>query len=295
MVNYRDHPPQDRTYITQVHDLIGDIEKVKNWIKNTYAGGGGDGPESVCCALNDCLEKLSWRDDAVKIVILIADAPPHGLGSEYDGFPKGCPDKVDPVEVAHKMAKKGITLYCVGCEPSITPYMQFFIALCLITGGQYVPLDNANKLSNVIIGGAREEMSMEKMMADAHNEYMKEVAEKGGRVDEDELTKRIHSVINKKNDLNTGLKDHIVNIQISDSVKEISKAENLSDLLTKASELKVSLHGKVIAPAFSYKSCSTAFSSATHTASTTDFSLPTFPPISLPYFKKVTVTKVKKM
>jgi hypothetical protein len=96
------------------------------------------------------------------------------------------------------MAKKGITLYCAGCEPSLTAYRQFFIALCLITGGQYVPLADAAELTNVIVGGAREDISMEKLMAQAHAEYMKEVAEKGECVNEDELTKRIHSVINSK-------------------------------------------------------------------------------------------------
>ena len=63
---------------------------------------------------------------------------------------KGCPLGNDPVEIAHKMAEKGITLYCAGCEPSLTPYRQFFIALCLITGGQYVPLNQANNLTSVI-------------------------------------------------------------------------------------------------------------------------------------------------
>lgn len=96
------------------------------------------------------------------------------------------------------MAKRGITLYCAGCEPSLFNFRQFFIALCLITGGQYVPLDDSENLTNVIIGGAREDISMEKLMAQVHNEYMKEVAEKGKRVDEDELTRRIHNVLNSK-------------------------------------------------------------------------------------------------
>ena len=39
---------------------------------------------------------------------------------------------------------------------------------------------------------------MEKMMAQVHNEVMKEAAEKGTRVDEDELTKRIHNLLNSK-------------------------------------------------------------------------------------------------
>jgi hypothetical protein len=63
-----------------VDDLTDDMEKTKKTISNANASGGGDCPEAVCCGLYDCLDKLSWRDEAVKCVILIADAPPHGLG-----------------------------------------------------------------------------------------------------------------------------------------------------------------------------------------------------------------------
>lgn len=80
LVNYRDHPPQDRTYVTNIHHLTDDIKKTREFINKTRASGGGDFPEAVCCGLNDCLHELKWRDDAVKVVILIADAPPHGLG-----------------------------------------------------------------------------------------------------------------------------------------------------------------------------------------------------------------------
>jgi hypothetical protein len=122
-------------------------------------------------------------------------------GCGFDSYPNGCPHKYDPVEHAHKMAEQGITLYCVGCEPSITPFKQFFVALALITGGKYVPLANATELTKVIIGGAREEVSMEKLMAQVHDEVMKEAAAKGTRVDEDELTKRIHKLLNQQGNL----------------------------------------------------------------------------------------------
>jgi len=39
---------------------------------------------------------------------------------------------------------------------------------------------------------------MEKMMAQVHNEVMKEAAEKGTRVNEEELTKRIHNLLNSQ-------------------------------------------------------------------------------------------------
>jgi hypothetical protein len=49
---------------------------------------GGDTPEAVADALHAVL-KLSWRPEAVKICVLISDAPPHGLVSSGDEFPEG--------------------------------------------------------------------------------------------------------------------------------------------------------------------------------------------------------------
>lgn len=42
-VAYRDHPPQDRTYVTKMHDLSS-FEKTLKFIKAQTAAGGGDFP-----------------------------------------------------------------------------------------------------------------------------------------------------------------------------------------------------------------------------------------------------------
>lgn len=68
------------------------------------------------------------------------------------------------------MAQKSITLYCVGCEPAILDYKDFFAAIAYLTGGQYVPLRNAKLLSKVIVGGAIEEISLEKLMEEVQLE-----------------------------------------------------------------------------------------------------------------------------
>lgn len=78
-------------------------------------------------------------------------APPHGLeGAVGDRMPNGCPKKNDPVEIANHMAERSITLYSVGCEPSLKPYRRFFQTISLITGGKYVPLEQAENLTQVI-------------------------------------------------------------------------------------------------------------------------------------------------
>lgn len=63
----------------------------------------------------------------------------------------GCPDNLDPMEVIQTLAQMSVTLYMVGCEPSIRNYRDFFMALAHTTGGQYVPLRNAQLLSQVNI------------------------------------------------------------------------------------------------------------------------------------------------
>ena len=91
----------------------------------------------------NCLKLLIFT------LILVADAPPHGLGIDHDGFPEGCPSRNDPMKACKTMVESGIVLYSVGCEPAILSYKDFFMGLAFKTGGQYVPLSRAQALSQV--------------------------------------------------------------------------------------------------------------------------------------------------
>lgn len=128
MVEYRDHPPQEETFVVRANDFTESIKEMKKWLEACSAQGGGDGPEAVADGLHAAL-KLSWRENATKICVLIADAPPHGLSPSGDSFPNGCPDGIDPLDVVNKLAEKAITLYSVGCEPALVPYKEFFLPL----------------------------------------------------------------------------------------------------------------------------------------------------------------------
>lgn len=77
MIAYRDHPPQDVSYVTKQLPFTSDVSQVKEFLKTLYASGGGDGPEAVTAAMKEALE-LDWRPNASRITLLIADAPPHG-------------------------------------------------------------------------------------------------------------------------------------------------------------------------------------------------------------------------
>ena len=88
LIEYRDHPPQDDSFVTRVHDFTASVKEMKTWLEAASASGGGDTPEAVADAWQALLQ-LNWRGNATKICVHIADAPPHGLGQGGDGFPNG--------------------------------------------------------------------------------------------------------------------------------------------------------------------------------------------------------------
>merc|ERR1719474_1567234 len=79
--------------ITKSVDFTPYPFQIKLELDPIQASGGGDGPECLTSALYDCSTNLKWRDEAIKIIIVITDAPPHGLEKRgRDGFPNGDPD-----------------------------------------------------------------------------------------------------------------------------------------------------------------------------------------------------------
>jgi len=162
LVAFRDHPPQENTYSTKTFPLTESIEEMQQNIGSLTAQGGGDGPEAVTCALNEALN-MNYREGSVRIVVVISDAPPHGLGEFLDGFPQGCDCGFDPLEVARKMVLKNIIIYSVGVEPALGTYKNgraFYRAISDITNGRYLSLGKAHLLKDVIVGGSIEELDL---------------------------------------------------------------------------------------------------------------------------------------
>lgn len=172
VVAYRDHPPQDMSFITLTAPLTSDIPSVRTFLGELSARGGGDDPEAVGAALGEAVQ-LDWRPDAVKVAVLIADAPPHGIGEMGDGFPQGVPGSTDPFSAIEALAALGVRLYTVGCLPAINRYrftIPFFVEAARKTGGKPVALEGADRLGDVIFGASLVEMGLNelKVVAQSH-------------------------------------------------------------------------------------------------------------------------------
>lgn len=73
LVVYRDRGDE---YVTRTFALTGDIAALQRDLAAQSADGGGDWPEAMHTALREAYD-LDWRRDAVRVAMLVADAPPH--------------------------------------------------------------------------------------------------------------------------------------------------------------------------------------------------------------------------
>jgi len=237
LVMYRDHPPQDSTYVTQIREFTSDITIMRHYVNEMQAAGGGDTPEAMTSGLFQSLS-LPYRDTATKVCVLIADAPPHGLSGSGDGFPNGDPNTEDLLSISRQLATRGIRVYCVGCEPSISSYveatswMKWTAELC---SGRYVSLQRANFLSNIIIGGCREELNLDKLAKEVIVEKNK--MSKEGFIFEEDIDSRkkaaslIASQLNDRKQTTVELQFHeLPNSNAFKFYNVFNDAQNLSDV-----------------------------------------------------------------
>jgi Mg-chelatase subunit ChlD len=75
MTVYRD---RGDLFVTRTFDFTGSVDVFKAALAEVRASGGGDTPEDLNAGLHQAVTSPSWRgDDTVKLIFLIADAPPH--------------------------------------------------------------------------------------------------------------------------------------------------------------------------------------------------------------------------
>lgn len=106
IVAYRDHPPQEHSWVTREKDFT-DFENSTKFLEELNASGGGDPPEAVLDGLYDAVFKLNWRDTSEKILFLLLDNPGHGIrwGTIYD-----CPCGYHEKDILKEMKNKQINL-----------------------------------------------------------------------------------------------------------------------------------------------------------------------------------------
>jgi hypothetical protein len=140
VVEYRDHPPQDRL-VSRAHAFTPDLDEAQRTIRGLAAKGGGDGPEAVLDGLVAACRGLAWRPHARRLAVLVGDSPPHGIGAGGDAFAGGCPCG-ETIASASAMAEEArVTVHAVG----LTPWVESsFAELSALTGDQFFSIRRAD-------------------------------------------------------------------------------------------------------------------------------------------------------
>ncbi len=201
LVRYRDHPPEDLSFVTRTSPFIEDAEKIKGAILSMVASGGGDAPEAVSDALFE-VTRLNWREKAAKVVIWMGDAPPHGVEPTGDNFPEGCPDGKDWKTEAQRAYDKGILIYSVGCFPEIARYtraIEVYKEVAEKTNGTFIPLEQAQLLVFLITGVAESELEKLKIEEFVLQELQKvKASSPEGALSESELEEKLSEALMAK-------------------------------------------------------------------------------------------------
>ena len=142
VVEYRDHPPQDNSFVARPHAFEADLARCQKVINGLQPDGGGDAPEAVYDGLQTACDQLDWRPHSCRLAVLVGDSPPHGTGCGGDGFRNGCPCGLTTERVTALLEAKGITLYALGLTPHVR---SSFTPLATWTGGEYFEAAQAQK------------------------------------------------------------------------------------------------------------------------------------------------------
>lgn len=137
LVAYRDVGDE---YVTKFFDLTDDIDGVYQNLTSFAAGGGGDTPEHVAKALHDAVYRSTWSSgkNALKLVYLVGDAPPH---SDYqDGF--------DFRTIAKEARSRGIRVNTVRCG-SDEDTRATFAEIASLGGGDFSTIDQSGGMNDV--------------------------------------------------------------------------------------------------------------------------------------------------
>ena len=135
---YRDDGDE---YVVRDFPFTTDFKQAENQMSEQWADGGGDFPEAVHKALENALNGHDWDEDAVKLMFLVLDAPPHSEDPQIVSYVRRL------TALASEMGVRIIPIASSGIDKS-TEFLLRNIAFT--TGGTYTFLTDD---SGVSVGG----------------------------------------------------------------------------------------------------------------------------------------------
>jgi Mg-chelatase subunit ChlD len=125
LVAYRDRGDE---FFVRMHDLTNDLDAFQQVLGALRASAGGDYAEALNEALHTAVHRIGWRGDgATRLVVLVADAPPH---LDY-----GQPWYDDDMQAA---LARGVKVFSIAASGLDRSGEYVFRQMAQYTGGRFV-------------------------------------------------------------------------------------------------------------------------------------------------------------
>jgi hypothetical protein len=133
LVVYRDEGDE---YVSRKFDFTSSLSEFQAQLSAQRASGGGDYPEAMHVALEQA-ESLDWRkDNAARVMFLVADAPPH---RRFSG---------DTLRAMQLLRAKGVTIFPVAASGAQEEAEFVLRGAAFLTRGRYLFLTDHSGVGN---------------------------------------------------------------------------------------------------------------------------------------------------
>ena len=127
----------------QCQPLTNNENDLVKFVMESKDTNGGDGDEFYELVLKKIIDETAWRENSTRIILLIADANPHGLGYSYADIVKG--NEIDWRVEAQKAANRKIKIDTVRISDA-----SWYQELSAITNGVSVPFRTGYKTAELL-------------------------------------------------------------------------------------------------------------------------------------------------
>ncbi len=163
VVAFRD---RGERFVVRWSDLSFHGSKIRNFIGDIEAGGGGDWEEGVRQGVEAAMDELSWRRRSKKVIIVIGSSPPHAsdldaidaLAREFNGT-GGVLSTIDLTRRMHERYETRLHTWLYGEPPDkISPLPEFYQevrrsyrAMASAGGGEMAALGSDEELAEQVL------------------------------------------------------------------------------------------------------------------------------------------------
>jgi hypothetical protein len=166
LVLYKD---KGEDFLVRKSDLTFHLEKLRSFIGNIQAGGGGDYEEAVMDGLKAATQQMNWRKYAHRVIVLVPSSPPHPQETQQTeefirGFHAngGIVHVLDLAEIMHKNYEVEFYTKMYGKPPeqiSALPafYKElqgYYANLAKLGGGELLPLGEGDRITEELMVAA---------------------------------------------------------------------------------------------------------------------------------------------